>query len=311
MRAPLAVVMFAACSQPSAPSSHAMRPSERLDMFALAGTWKWNFQTEERSTSRTEAEQWRLLANPSTPAQLTGRYVRTVTVHSLDHAPFQCNQMPWYRQRSMYDVVVDLVGEEIVVKETGYTTEPSPCDHGFRHLGDYRAPLAASSLALRWGQGAESGIQTLAHVDQIRGALPTAPWPTTYAPTGTWRWTASSVDAAGNVHDEIEWWEITRRTETRVDATYRRRVTVRSADGKTPIACAGTPSWTFDDAYVLDGQKEEDHWHFHELAVEPGDHPCLRATPRRTLDEATAEQIGDFFILEWRGKRREILYRPE
>ena len=85
---------------------------------------------------------------------------------------------------------------------------------------------------------------------------------------------------------------------------------MRSTDG-TPIACAGTPSWTFDDAYVLDGQKEEDHWHFHELAVEPGDHPCLRATPKRILDEATAEQIGDFFIFEWRGKRREILYRPE
>ncbi len=310
MRVALALVLFVACSQPSASSSRAVRPAERLDMFALAGTWKWNYQTEERGTGRTEDEQWRLLYDPRAPARLTGRYVRTVTVHSLDHAPFQCNQMPSYRQRSMYDVVVDLVGEEIEVKETGYVTEPSPCDHGFRHLGDYRAPLAARSLSLHWGQGAESGVQTLAHVDQARGTLPTAPWPTSFAPTGTWRWKASSVDAAGNVHDETEWWEITRRTDTRLDATYRRRVTVRSTDG-TPIACAGTPSWTFDDAYVLDGQKEEDHWHFHELAVEPGDHPCLRPTPKRVLDEATAEQIGDFFILEWRGKRREILYRPE
>ena len=50
--------------------------------------------------------------------------------------------------------------------------------------------------------------------------------------------------------------------------------------------------------------------HFHELAAEPGDHPCLRATPKRTLDEATAEQLGDYLILEWRGKRHEILYRP-
>ncbi|CAN5679770.1 hypothetical protein BH11MYX1_BH11MYX1_51870 [soil metagenome] len=312
MRAGLALVMFAACAQPSTSSSYVVRPSEQLEAFDLAGDWTWAYKTEERGTSRTEEEQWRLRSNPTTPAQLTGRYVRTVTVHSLDHSPFQCNQMPWYRQRSLYDVVVELVGKELVVKETGYATEPSPCDHGFRHLGDYHAPLASSSLVLRWGQGAESGVQTLTHVDPTRGGpLPSAPWPASYAPTGTWRWNASSVDAAGNIHDELEWWEITRRSETRLDATYRRRVTVRSVDGKTPIACAGKPSWTFDDAYVLEGQKEEGHWHLHELAVEPGDHPCLRATPRRTLDEATAEQIGDFFVLEWRGKRREILYRPD
>ena len=62
---------------------------------------------------------------------------------------------------------------------------------------------------------------------------------------------------------------------------------------------------------MLDGLREEEHWHLYEHAVEPGDHPCLRATPKRNLDEATAEQIGDYLVLEWRGKRREILYRPE
>ena len=101
-----------------------------------------------------------------------------------------------------------------------------------------------------------------------------------------------------------------KRTDTTVDATYRRRVTVRSPDG-SPITCANAPSWSFDDAYVLSGQKEEEHWHFYELAVEPGDHPCTRTTPKRTTDEATAEQIGSYFILEWRGKRRQILYRPD
>src|SRR5207245_11626703 len=121
---------------------------------------------------------------------------------------------------------------------------------------------------------------------------------------------ATSYDDDGNLRDESEWWQITRRSDTRLDATYRRRVTVRSPNGDA-IACAGQPAWSFDDAYVLDGQREEEHWHFHELAVEPGDHPCLRVTPHRTLDEATAEQIGDFLVLEWRGKRRQILYRPE
>jgi hypothetical protein len=87
-------------------------------------------------------------------------------------------------------------------------------------------------------------------------------------------------------------------------------VTTRSPDG-SPIACAGAPSWAFDDVYVLQGEREEAHWHFHELAVEPGDHPCLRATPKRILDEATAEQIGNFLVLEWRGKRRQVLYRDQ
>ena len=152
-------------------------------------------------------------------------------------------------------------------------------------------------------------MQTLWHVGRRSSRCPEIPWPSSYVPTGAWRWDATSVDDDGNLRDETEWWELTRRTETRIDATYRRRVTVRSPDGK-PIACANAPSWSFDDAYVLDGQREEEHWHFHELAVDPGDHPCLRATPKRTLDEATAEQIGDYFVLEWRGKRHQILYRP-
>ncbi len=87
-------------------------------------------------------------------------------------------------------------------------------------------------------------------------------------------------------------------------------MTVRSPDG-APIACAGAPVWSFDDAYVLDGQREEEHWHFYERAADPAEHPCLAATPRRSLDEATAEQIGDYLVLEWRGKRHQVLYRPE
>ena len=74
------------------------------------------------------------------------------------------------------------------------------------------------------------------------------------------------------------------------------------------LASGSFPLW---NPYVLSGQREEEHWRFVELAVSPGDHPCLAATPRRNLDEATAEQIGDYFVFEWRGKRREILYRPE
>ena len=306
-RVALLLALGACQPQRASGGSQPAPPVRQYSVLDLAGTWQWLLRTEEAGTSRIEREQWQLRPDPSAPTPLVGRYIRDVEVRSLDHVPFSCNQRPWYRQRSLYDVTADVDAHGAFhVHETGYTTEPSPCDHGFRHVSDYQALPHGTRLTLRWGDGA----QTLWKTSSASAPLPEAPWPQTYDPTGPWRWDSTSYDDDGNIRDETEWWQITRRTETRLDATYRRRVTVRSPDG-SPIACAGAPRWTFDDAYVLDGQKEEEHWHFHELAVEPGDHPCLRATPKRTLDEATAEQIGDFLVLEWRGKRREILYRAE
>ena len=295
-----------ACQPQSSVTTRPAPPAQQLALLDLVGGWRWLYHVEEQGTARTEDERWRLRSDPDHPSQLVGRYVRTVEVRSLDRTPFQCNERPWYRQRAVYDVTVEQDTSQFVVNETTYATEPSPCDHGFRHVGTYRGQLTGDRMTLQW----DHGSQTLWQLDTALASLPEAPWPKTYEPTGAWRWDATSYDDDGNLRDETEWWQITGRTDTRVDATYRRRVTVRSTDGAT-IECAGKSSWTYDDAYVLDGQREEEHWHFHELAVEPGDHPCLRATPRRTLDEATAEQLGDFFVFEWRGKRHQILYRPE
>lgn len=302
------VVALAACQPPASPSaSRPAPPARQYSVLDLVGTWQWMLRTDEAGTSRVEAETWHFHPDPTQPTHLVGSYVRTVEVRSLDRVPFRCNQRPWYRQRAVYDVTLDGDARgNFKVHEAGYTTEPSPCDHGFRHIDDYAAVPHGTRLTLHWTDGS----QTLWKTSSTNEPLPAAPWPATYDPTGAWRWDVTSYDDDGNIRDETEWWQITRRTADRLDATYRRRVTVRSPDGQ-PIACANAPSWTFDDAYVLDGQKEEEHWHFYELAVEPGDHPCLHATPKRNLDEATAEQIGDFFVLEWRGKRREILYRAE
>ncbi len=300
--------LLAACTPPAsaAPKAKAAPAAQAYTLVDLVGGWRWMARFDEQGTSRVEEERWRFRPVANQPLHLEGRYIRSVEVHSLDREPFQCDQRTVYRQRAMFDVTVEPDRDGFVVHETGYTAEPSPCDHGFRKTGDYHVEPHGNRLVLRW----TGGSQTLWQLDDQTADLPAAPWPTSYDPTGAWRWDASSYDETGNARDEHEWWEITRRSDTRLDATYRRRVTVRSPDGAN-IACAGAPSWTFDDAYVLEGWREEEHWHFHELAVEPGDHPCLRATPRRNLDEATAEQIGDYLVLEWRGKRREILYRPE
>ncbi len=309
MRAAAALVIaWAACQPPSTttPGAAHAPPARMYTLAELNGGWRWLLRTQEAGTTRVEDEQWRFRPG-ATPTQLVGRYVRTVEVRSDDRVPFQCNQRPWYRQRAVYDVIVDITPTAFGIRETDYRAEPSPCDHGFRHTGEYGAVLAGDRLTLRWA----GGTQTLMQLDDRLADLPEDPWPAPPPqPTGTWRWDATSYDDDGNLRDETEWWQVTRRTDTKLDATYRRRVTVRSPDGK-PIACANAPSWSYDDAFVLDGQKEEEHWHFYELASDPGDHPCLRTSPHRTLDEATAEQIGDYLILEWRGKRRQILYRPE
>jgi hypothetical protein len=301
----LAVV---ACQPPGAgtPTTRPAPPPRGALLTDLVGGWRWLWRTTEAGTTRVETEAWRLRPSFGVPTQLSGRYVRDVEVRSDDRVPFACNQRPWYRQRAMFDVTIAATASGFAVRETEYQAEPSPCDHGFRHLGTYTGELDGGRLTLRWDDGA----QTLWQTDSDFTELPSSPWPATPELTGAWRWDATSYDDAGNLRDESEWWELTRRSDTRIDATYRRRVTVRSPDGE-PLACAGAPSWSFDDGYVLDGQREEEHWHFYELAADPGVHPCLQATPRRSLDEATAEQIGDFLVLEWRGKRRQILYRPE
>jgi hypothetical protein len=301
------VVTIAACQPPGAgsPATRPAPPPQSFTLVDLVGGWRWLLRTTEAGTTRVEDERWRFRPMPNAPSKLVGRYVRTVEVRSEDRVVFQCNQRPLYTQRAVFDVEVEITQTGFAVHETDYHAETSPCDHGFRKTGNYSAELAGERLDLRWSDG----VQTLWRTDDELQALPDDPW-TQPTIEGAWRWNMSSFDDEGNVHDEDEWWQITRRSDTQLDLTYRRRVLVRSPDGK-PIPCAGAPSWSFDDAYVLDGQREEEHWHFYERASEPGDHPCLRVTPRRNLDEATAEQIGDYIVLEWRGKRRQVLHRPE
>ncbi|MFN0252589.1 MAG: hypothetical protein ACKV2T_37280 [Kofleriaceae bacterium] len=306
----VAAMTTSACQQPQK-SAHTKTTPPAEKPFALAevvGTWGWLLRTTSDGTTRIENEEWRFRPG-ATPTQLVGRYLRSVEVRSDDGEPFQCNQRPWYRQRAMFDVTVEpkpTVAGGYTIVETAYRVEPSPCDHDFRHQSTYTAELVGDQLRLAW----EGGTQSLLHTDNGVPELAADPWASEPSLFGSWRWNATSYDDEGHVHDETEWWEVTRRSDTQIDGTYRRRVTVRSVDG-SKLACANAPSWTFDDAYLFDGQREEEHWHFYERAVDPGDHPCLRTSPRRALDEATAEQRGESLVLEWRGKRRQVLFRPD
>lgn len=303
-----AFAIAASCQRPSPATPGTGRsgpPREQFTITQLIGGWHWTLRTAEAGTTRVEEETWRFRPG-ARPTELVGRYVRTVDVTSDDHVPFNCNQRPSYRQRAVFDVVVEITRSGFAIRETLYHTEPTPCDHGWRHVGTYAATLDGDHLALRW----DGGTQTLTRTDEAVADLAADPWPSVAPFVGPWRWDATSYDDDGNLRDETEWWEITKATDTRFDATYRRRVTVRTPDGSL-IPCAHASNWTFDDAYVLTGQREEEHWHFYELSAAPGDHPCLKTTPHRALDEATGEQLGDYLLLEWRGKRKQILYRGE
>jgi hypothetical protein len=302
-RQALVLALLAACQPPAPPPS---RPSPLAHPVSeLTGGWRWLLRTQEAGTTRVEREAWRFRPTLGVPNQLSGRYVREVEVRSDDRVPFGCNQRPWYQQRAVFDVTAERAGTGFAIRETDTHAEPSPCDHGFRHLGAYTGELDGARLTLRW----DTGSQTLWQTDGALADLPISPWPAIPELAGAWRWDATVYDDSGNLRDESEWWELTRRSDSQLDATYRRRVTVRSPDGQI-LPCAGAASYSFDDAYVLDGQREEEHWHLYELAADPGQHPCLAATPKRSLDEATAEQLGDYLLLEWRGKRHQVLYRP-
>lgn len=277
--------------------------TEQLRILDVVGTWRWLHRTADDGTARVEDETWTFRADGT--GRVVGRYVRSVDVRSTDGQSFACSQQPWYRQRAIFDVVVEATPDGLVARETAVETEPSPCDAAFRALATYSLVPRGNRLELRW----DGGSQTLWQQTATATELPAATWPASAQPTGAWRWQTRSYDDDRNIRDEAEWWEITRRTDTVLDATYRRRVTVRSLDGAV-ILCAGAPTWSFDDTYVLDVEREDAVWHIRERGVAAGTHPCIAPTPARATDEATAEQLGDFLVLEWRGKRRQVLYRP-
>jgi hypothetical protein len=298
----LLLVALAACQPPGTDSRHGIA-ADQIALLDLVGSYRWLHRGADNGTIRIEDEAWSLRADSA--ARLTGRYLRSIEVRSTTGAQFQCSQQPWYLQRALIDVVFEVDGDGVLAHETAVQTEPSPCDHPFRRLTTYTVTPRGTRVELGW----DGGSQTLWHVDGRTRELPTAPWSAEPQLAGAWRWQTRSLDDERNIREEAEWWEITRRSETQLDATYRRRVEVHSVSG-APIACAGAPSWSFDDTYILDGEREEEHWHFRERAVSAGSHPCLART-ERTTDEATAEQLGDFLVLEWRGKRRQVLARTD
>lgn len=293
-----ALACAAACTPPPPPPPGAIPLDVVVDAKRLTGAWEWIHVSVDSGAMIRERERWRFAAGADA-RHLVGVYRRDVLARALDGVPFECNQRLRYRQRALHTVTAEVTADGIRIVEGGYTATPSPCDPGLRVLGDYLAELDGDRLHLRW----EGGNATLTRVADE--PFPEAP-PRPPAPAGRWTWAMTSWTKTGLIRHEDEDWELAVGPDGAVGGTYVRAVTVRSPDD-TPLPCAGAPSYSFTDRYLVRGTRTDDGWRLDETAVTAGDHPCLADTPARTLDGATATLDGDFLILTWRGKRRQVL----
>jgi hypothetical protein len=265
------------------------------------GDWQTVTRSDQGNARIVESEAWHIEQDPNAADQLRGGYRRVVTVTSHDGALFACNGRPRYQQVTHYTVEGRLDQYPLTLRETTYEVEPSPCERAFRQLTSYQVTVVGATLHLAF----PDGNQTL-----WPSATPPPSTTTTLAGlAGTWRYELASVDERGDFRTERETWEFGDRGPAIV-GTYRRDVTVRSSNG-VAFACANATEYSYHDVIEFVGQRKPGTQMFtlREVAIGADTHPCVQATPGRALDEATAEQRGNYLVLDWRGKRREVLER--
>jgi len=310
----LAVVACSSGATRSGGPPHRPRPGDQILLQRLIGSWRWLHGAIVDGTYRLERERWRF--DPTSTDEATGaavvrgRYRRDVVVVALDGKSFLCDQQTAYVQSTVYDVRVIVDRGRLVVDELEYRTRPSPCEPGFRRLTHYRGRLSGPRLQLSWDGGEQTlspvGAEGFTAADLELPALPAAP---AARVAGAWHWSLRGRDKHNDVRDEAEAWDIAVSSDGTAGATYVRDVTVYSADG-TRFPCAGAPSYSFTDRYTLRGTLAADGTlSLDEIAVDPGNHRCLADTPERHLDSLTAVTVGEYLILTWRGKRKQVLHR--
>lgn len=289
------------------------------------GDWQSLSRSDQGNTKILEQEFWHIEQDPSVAETLRGEYRRVVTFTNRDGALFACNQRPSYQQFTTYTVTGRLDQAPLTLRETGFTVEPSPCEHAFRRLTAYQVAIVGPTLGLQFADG----NQTLWPSPPAAG--PNAPMasaadhqalPSTGAADqrrdtgrnndsldGTWRNQLTTMDERGDFRTEDEAWQFT-ETAGQVWGSYRRDVTVRSSDG-APFPCAHAPIFRYHDVieFTAHQHPETQTYDLREIAIAADNAPCLAAMPGRALDQATFEKRGNYIVLEWRGKRRQVLFR--
>ena len=206
----------------------------------------------------------------------------------LDRVPFQCNQRPWYRQRALYDVTADVDAGRVPRPRDRLHDEPSPCDHGFRHVGDYTALPHGKRLALHWDAARRRCGRPAARAARAR-----APWPQTF----------ESDRAVALGRDELR----RRRQHPRRDRMVADHASHRHAPRRhlsPPRDCPETRTVSRSPAPARRaGRSTTPTSSTARRKRSTGASRARRRARRspvparhakRTLDEATAEQIGGF-----------------
>ncbi len=285
----------------TAGAAHASSSGNAKAVSKAAGQWRWSHLSDKNGVRRVELERWTLsLAKDD---QVRGHYDREVTFMSLDGVPFRCSQSLRYRLTTRYTLRGTSAGGKLNLKEVEYRNASSPCDTGHRGLSSYEGSVTGDTLRLTW----QRGSQTLTRAS-VNTELPSTPSPGVATAKGTWHWqNRREVKNAREVRVESEQWTLNEQTGGTVTGSYLRSVTVFSQTGRA-FTCNGETYYQYKDSYRVRGSRTGDRLILSEIGSTPADSPCV-SHKKRHLDAATGKLKGDFIVLEWRGRHKQILHR--
>jgi hypothetical protein len=264
----------------------------------VSGQWQWSHREQDQSVRRVEKEIWNLELDRDT---VRGHYDRVVTFLSLDGVPFECSQSLSYRLRTRYHLIGTADSLHFTVAERDYEVAPSPCERGFRRLGEYKGKLVDGTLVLEW----QDGEQTLVRAEAQSGA----PVAAKLTVAGPWRWRNRSTSKAGReIRVEAEEWELSENADGTLTGTVLRTVTVFEPKGAV-FECSGDTYYQYSDRYKVMGTRDGTRLLLTEVEVVPDEHPCVVLTARH-LDEARGRIGHDFLQLDLRGRHKQVLHRP-
>jgi hypothetical protein len=304
------LLFAAACAAPTASQF-----SEELQANVVIGIWQSEHRGrgDDNKTEIVEKEQWQLQIDPADHNRLFGEAIRIVTVTSSDGMPFRCNGLPSYELRSIYHLRGQRTALPVVLDETLVRTVPSPCEHGFRQTTAYSLDVQDQTLDVTFADGSQQ-------MQRVQSGWPVAE-PPPLDLRGRWISTEVAIDEASHRRTAVEHWQISwlptaiDMKKAPIGATYQRWVTITSGSNEL-ITCANAAAFSYQEKSVAEGTliKNADDaliFSIRELDVSRSAHPCLDPTfsPIQPLNEATFELRGDYLVVEWRGKRRQVLHR--
>ena len=283
------------------PTPSGIRPGD------VAGSWRWSHVTESEGVRRVESEHWQIKASKQS---LVGFYEREVTFLSIDGVPFDCNQALSYKLRTMYEIEGTVGKDAIGIRERDYQAPESPCERGFRQLGEYTGEIVDGKLVLRW----DGGEQTLVREDDIAATAPPTVETSRGTVAGQWQWsTRTDTGHDGIIRVESERWSLSTDGQD-IAGTYDRTVTVFHEDGET-FRCNGEREYSYTDRYtvrggIVDDEVDDDQLNISEIEAKPDNHKCLVSREDRHLDHAVGSIVDGYLVLTWRGRHTQILHRP-